>query len=246
MATPDGVKQAADAVAASKKVLDDADKFQKSAGGPLKKETPAAPVKSAPKAKSSGLLAETESAAAGLKAKSAAVKEYTDSLPKMHDGGKVEKDGAHNLKKGETVLPADEKKAVKVLKSKASGVMSAAMDEDDEPKGEEKKESKKDEKSEGKHKTSDKHNPAHEEKTVKHNFHRTETIHHKNGSHTVTHFPHPPKPSTDGSPVEQDEPVSYAAPDMASLHQGMDANLGGGEAGGEPSGAPEGGAPAQA
>lgn len=243
MATEDGVKKAADAVAASKKALEDADKFQKSAG-PIKKETPAAPVKPAPKAKapSSGLLDEAESAGAGIKAKADAVKEYQDSAPKMHDGGKVKKDGIHNLQKGETVLPADEKKAVKVLKSKASGVMSAAMDEDDEPKGEEKKESKKDEKSEGKHKTSDKHNPAHEDKKPKHNFHKTEIEHHSNGSHTVRHIPHPPKPSTDGSPVEAPETPSYAAPDMASLHQGMDANLGGGE----PSGAPEGGAPAQA
>lgn len=173
-------------------------------------------------------------------------KAAADVMPKMHKGGVVKKDGPHNLQKGETVLPADEKKAVKVLKSKASGVMSAAMDEDDEPKSEEKKESKKEEKSEGKRKTSDKHNPAHEDKKPKHNFHRTEIEHHPNGSHTVRHIPHPPKPSTDGSPVEAADSPSYAAPDMASLHQGMDANLGGGEAGGEPSGAPEGGAPAQA
>jgi hypothetical protein len=39
-----------------------------------------------------------------LGAKAANVKEYTDALPKMHEGGPVQADGAYGLKAGEHVL----------------------------------------------------------------------------------------------------------------------------------------------
>ena len=39
-----------------------------------------------------------------LAAKSANVTQYTNSLPKMHEGGRVLKDGGYNLKAGEHVL----------------------------------------------------------------------------------------------------------------------------------------------
>ena len=65
---------------------------------------------------------EAESAAAGLKAKADNVAEYESSLPKMHKGGKVKKDGAHNLKKGEVVLT--EKTATKM------GVKDGAKEKD--------------------------------------------------------------------------------------------------------------------
>jgi hypothetical protein len=114
--------------------------------------------------------------------------------------------------------------------------MAAAMEEEgNEPKSEKKGEGS--EKSEGKKKTSDKHSPAKDAKAKPHDFHRTETIHHRNGSHTVTHHPHPAKPGADGKMPEQAEPVSYAAPDMASLQQGMEQNLGGGPAAAGPSAA---------
>jgi len=237
-------KSTAEILADSKKVLADADKFQKSAGGPLPKP-PVAPVKPAPKPKAPqyGLLQEASDAGRGIKALGDQLKEI-EAAPKMHKGGVVKEDGIHDLKKGEVVIPADKlkegDKAMKDLEKKAKGgaVSEAIKEEENEPTIEENHESKKAEKKEGKHKTSDKHNPAHEKK-VKHNFHRTETIHHPNGSHTTTHHPHPPKPSADGSPVEAPEPVSYASPDDESMLAAMKENLGGGEAGGSPSGAPQ-------
>lgn len=80
---------------------------------------------------------EAASAAAGLKAKADNVAEYEASLPKMHKGGKVKKDGAHNLKKGEIVLT--EKDAKKM------GVKDGAKD------GGDKKDSKKKKKHGAKH-----------------------------------------------------------------------------------------------
>jgi hypothetical protein len=200
------------------------------------------PVVEAPKVKppSVGLLNtdQGEDSAKGIKSNADNVDQYVKSVPKMHKGGEVTEDGLKNLQKGEVVIPkekAEEGKKVMALKKKAKGPMAAAMEEEDnEPKSEEKGE--KSEKSEGKHK----HKPAEDKKEDKakaHNFHRTEIVHHKNGSHTTTHHPHPAKPSADGKPVQQEEPMSYASPDMASMQQGLEQNIGGGPAGGGPSAA---------
>lgn len=89
----------------------------------------------------------------------------------------------------------------------ASGLM-AGLEEAAEEKAEPKKSEKKSDKK------SDK------KKSGKGHFHKTEIEHHKNGSHTVRHIPHP---STDGTPMED---TSYAAPDMDALHSGMEENLG--------------------
>ena len=204
------------------------------------KEKPAAPA--APKAPSSGMIGDQGAdSASGIKTNVDNVAQYIKGVPKMHKGGVVKEDGLKNLQEGEVVIPkekAEEGKKVMELKKKAGPMAKAMEEEESEPKSEEKKETKKEEKAEGKHKTSDKTSPEKESKAKKHNFHRTEIVHHKNGSHTVTHHPHPAKPSSDGKPVEQEEPMSYAAPDMASMQQGMEQNLGGGpQGGGQPSAA---------
>ncbi len=230
-----GIAKANKAIADGKKLLEGAIKFN----GPVKKATPS-PVPAAPKPKapSAGMLGDQGAdSAAGIKAKADNVDAYVKSVPKMHKGGVVEEDGVKNLKKGEVVIPkekAEEGKKIMAIKDKAKGPMSKAMEEEEnEPESEAKKETKKDEKKESK-KESKK-----EGKAKPHKFGRTEIIHHKNGSHTVTHHPHPSKPSADGSPSEPAEPVSYAAPDMASMQQGMEQNLGGG-----PEGQPSAAAPA--
>lgn len=229
----DGISMANKAIADSKKALDRAVKFN----GPVKTPKPAAPV--VEKKASSGLLGDQGSdSAKGIKSNADNVADYVKNVPKMHKGGEVTEDGVKNLQKGEVVIPkekAEEGKKVMALKKKA-GPMAAAMEEEgNEPKSEKKGEGS--EKSEGKKKTSDKHSPAKDAKAKPHDFHRTETIHHRNGSHTVTHHPHPAKPGADGKMPEQAEPVSYAAPDMASLQQGMEQNLGGGPAAAGPSAA---------
>src|SRR5258708_6901038 len=123
-------------------------------------------------------------------------KAVEDVLPKLHKGGKVKKDGAYQLQKGETVLPKGKSKSVSTdgllsgLKKKAEAV--------------EKKSEKKDVK--------------------KPRYHRTEIEHHNNGSHTVRHHPHPVMKEA-GTADQVQEPLSYAAPDMASLHQGLDQNV---------------------
>lgn len=222
------------AIADSKKALDSAVKFN----GPVKK-APVSAEKTEPKVKtaSSGLLGDQGAdSAAGIKAKSENIDQYVKNVPKMHKGGEVKEDGLKNLKEGEVVIPkekAEEGRKILSLKKKAGPMSSAVEEEKNEP-----KESKeKSEKSEGKKKTSDKNPPEKESKAKPHDFHRTETIHHKNGSHTTTHHPHPAKPSADGKPGVQAEPVSYASPDFASMQQGMEQNLGGGPAGGQASAA---------
>lgn len=239
-----GISFANKELAKSNKLLDKAIKFN----GPVKttpKPAPA-PAPKAPKAKapSTGLIGDqgTDSAN-GIKANADNVKEYIKNTPKMHKGGVVQEDGLKNLKKGEVVIPeekAEEGKKIMALKDKAGkGIMAQAKEEEDnEPKSEEKHESKKAEKKESK-KDEKKDDKKDDKKSgKKHSFHRTEIVHHKNGSHTVTHHPHPPKPSADGGPSAPAEPVSYAAPDMASMQQGMQDNLGGGpEGGSEPAAA---------
>lgn len=93
---------------------------------------------------------EADSTAEGLKAKQDNVDAYkkatdTPAIPKMHKGGKVEKDGPHNLKKGEVVLTAKDAKK----KGVADGMKSEAGEEKSE-----KKDSAKEEKKEHKGKKS--------------------------------------------------------------------------------------------
>ncbi len=214
--------------------------------GPKAVTPPAAPAK--PKPASSGILGEAASAGEGLAAKQSNVDEYLKasgvSAPKMHKGGKVKEDGVKELQKGEVVLPkekAKEGEAIMAMKGKAKGVMNAAKDEMDEEK-DEKVDNKKEEKAEKKpaKKEADKKD---DKKGAKHDFARTEIIHHRNGSHTTTHHPHPPKADKDGKMGAQAEPVSYGSPDFASMQQGMSDNLGGGPAQG--AGPAAGGAPAE-
>lgn len=61
-----------------------------------------------------------------LASKADNVKSYTDSLPKMHDGGPVKKDGAYQLKAGEHVLTAVETKIARRHAIAASGMKSLA------------------------------------------------------------------------------------------------------------------------
>lgn len=139
-----------------------------------------------------------------------AKKALDDSVPKMHDGGKVKKDGLHNLEKGEVVIPKD-----KIMK-KASGLMDGlaeAAEEKAEPK-DGKKEEKPEKKSGKKHESKPKWKSTHVD-------------HHDNGSHTVHHTGHP---TEDGSPADE---MSYAVPDMDGLNQGMNQNVGGEPAPGE-------------
>lgn len=126
-------------------------------------------------------------------------KAAADVLPKMHKGGVVKKDGAHNLKKGEVVLTEKD--------AKKKGVQDGMSDE---------KESVKDKKAEGEDKKPKK----------KHKFSRTEVEHHSNGSHTVRHH-FQPMAAKDGMAQPQQDPVSYSAPDDAALHAGLTENLGG-------------------
>lgn len=74
---------------------------------------------------------EAASAGAGLQARKDNVEQYEASLPKLHKGGKVKKDGAHNLKKGEVVLT--EKDAKKM------GVKDGAAEKDGDKKDSKKK-----------------------------------------------------------------------------------------------------------
>jgi hypothetical protein len=222
-------------IAGAKKTLDNAWKSNVSGRRPSGSE-PVKPVVDSPKSKapSAGLLGEAASAAQGLKDKADNVGEYMKAsgiegqVPKMHDGGPVKEDGIKNLQEGEFVLPKNKAKEgakIMAMKDKAKGVMNAAKEEMDEEKSEKKPAAKKAEKKDG--------------KKAPHNFARTETIHHPNGSHTTTHHYRPGKPGKDGKMAETPEPMTYASPDHGSMMQGMDDNLGGG-----PQGAPQGGAPA--
>src|SRR5208282_1580899 len=233
MPDQDGIKMADKAIADSKKLLEStgpkgtSSLATKSGHTSMRKPaTPAAPAAPAPKMPSSGLLTATgHDQAPSLKANTDNIEAYQKAVPKMHKGGEVMEDGLKNLKKGEVVISkekAEEGKKIMGIKDKAKGPMSKAMEEvDDEPKSEakseakgEKKESKKEDKKESAGK--------------KHNFHRTEIVHHPNGSHTTTHHFKPSKPSAEGKTEQTPEPESYASPDFASMQQGMQQNLGGG------------------
>lgn len=240
------------ALAESKKVLAGADKFQASAGGPLKTPASKPAVKPAPapapakKSPSEGLLGEAESAAKGIKDKAANVGEYNraqkasggEPLKPYKNGGKVDKTGPAILDKGETVLPKDKKKAEKLaidhLGKKAS-IMSEAMKEEDE----EKSESAAEQKAEGKKGEAAEKKDKKSSKGGKHTkYARTEIEHHPNGSHTIKRH-HRIKPAADGKVEPQKEPDTMAVPDDDAM---LAALQGGGE-GGE---APEGAAPSGA
>lgn len=60
------------------------------------------------------------------------------------------------------------------------------------------------------------------EKHPKHGIKHTRIHHHNDGSHTVHHEMHPDE---NGMPQEEQ---SYAVPDMAGLHEGLDQHLGAG------------------
>jgi hypothetical protein len=112
----------------------------------------------------------------------------------MHKGGKVKEDGPHILQKGEAVIAKEKvKKHSKEVDALLDGVKDQAAEKD---KG--KKEDKK--------------------KKGSRLYGRTEIVHHKNGSHTVTHHPHPqPMESKSAAPEFQ----SYAVPDDESLHSAL-------------------------
>jgi hypothetical protein len=149
-----------------------------------------------------------ESLAAELGAKQENVKEYIKAMPKMHKGGVVKKDGPAILKKGEVVRTAEQEKAMEDKKKntpkepkKAAELMGGKKSAKDGEKSD-----KKDAKSEAKDgKKGGKHKHTHVE-------------HLDDGSHVVRHIPR-------GGGDE----VSYSSPDMAGLHSGLDANLGGNE-----------------
>ena len=60
-------------------------------------------------------------------------------------------------------------------------------------------------------------------------FHKTEIMHHSDGSHTVEHFPHM-KGSSSGAFVERGEPTSYAATSGKHLMEKLHEHLGVGAA----------------
>lgn len=138
MATPQNDGGVSKAISDSKKLLDKvnngnvASKSGKPFAGADKPATP--PVKNvkagadAKKSAGAGIMEglkkmaapaknlgdEAASAAAGIKAKQDNVDAYEATMPKMHKGGKVKKDGAHNLKKGEVVLTEKDAKKMGV------------------------------------------------------------------------------------------------------------------------------------
>jgi hypothetical protein len=113
----------------------------------------------------------------------------------MHKGGKVKQDGSHILQKGEAVISKEKvEKHSKEVDALLDGVKEQAAD-----KGEDKKD-KKDEK---------------KKKSGSRKYARTEIVHHKNGSHTVTHHPHV---MTEGKAAES---ASYAVPDDNALHSSL-------------------------
>lgn len=203
-------------VAGAKKALDNVYESNVSGRRPAEESKSAAAAPDKKKSAGGGILeglkkmsqeadAEGKSTADGLKSKQNNVDSYKKAVegdgavPKMHKGGKVKKDGLHDLKKGEVVLTEKD--------AKKKGVVDG-LKADGEEKSEKKDSAKEDKK---------------EASKKKHKFHRTEIEHHSDGSHTVRHHPHP---SMKVEGAEQEQPVSYAAPDMATLHAGMDQNLG--------------------
>jgi hypothetical protein len=241
MAQEDGIKKAAAEVAKSKKLLERGEDFTKKVEGkspsayvPKAPVKPATPAASKPAAKSAGLLGEAEDVASGLKAKTDMAAGALDA-PKMHDGGKVKEDGPKTLQKGEVVLPKDEKKAMKVLKEKAGGVMSAAMKEEEEEKDE--KESPAEEKKEGKkgEKAEEKKEPKKEEKKEPKKGKKAKGLHLRHGSSGGFIAKHDAMMGEDGAMGEQEE---HVLPNKAAMLAHVEEHMGDGEDVGAPAGSP--------
>jgi hypothetical protein len=157
--------------------------------------------------------AEADNLSAGLKYKRENVEQYAkasgeSAMPKMHKGGKVKKDGPHDLKKDEVVLTKEQAKK----KGVTDGMKESEEKSEKKDNAKEEKAEKKTEKKDGK----------------KHKFSRTEIEHHKNGSHTVRHHLQPSDAKEDTGKVQ--EPVSYSAADDADLQAKLSQSLGGQEA----------------
>jgi hypothetical protein len=241
MPQQDGISMADKAIKDSKKLLASTGPGGKSSlatkSGRASFQAPKPAADAAPKESktpSSGLLTATgHDQAPSLKANTDNIEAYKAAVPKMHKGGEVKEDGLKNLQKGEVVISkdkAEEGKKIMGLMSKAKGPMSKAMEEEgNEPK----------EKSEGKRKTSDKHNPAKEEKSEK----ETEKKPAKKKGKKVKGM-HVRKATSGGFIVKHDmstdkaEPMQeqeeHAIPDMAALHAHMADHMGEEEAGAEP------------
>lgn len=153
------------------------------------------------------------STAAGLGAVSDNVKQYISSIPKMHKGGVVSKNGIYNMKAGETVrTPEQEKKMQDHIKKASSAAQVMTKDEP-------KKESKPAEKKE--HKAG---------KKTKH-AHKVEVEKKKGGYLVKTHHQ-----AEEGQP--QEAPEESVHPDMASVNNHMNEAMGPDEAeGAAPQGA---------
>lgn len=194
-------------LSAAKSALSNAAKFTKSVEGSEKSmfaPKPAAPkpVATAPKpampANPQGDVGKE------LADKARNVSQYGEGVPKMHDGGVAKKDGLHDLQKGEVVLTKDQAK-----KSKVKDLMTK-----DEPKKE--KESGSKESKEKKEPSAKKESKG---KKVQHKHTHIEHHYDANGKptgHTVRH-----------TPVEGGQEVSYAAPDLDGVHDGLEENIGG-------------------
>jgi len=219
------------ALESAKKTLASANKFEKSAGGPMPKPAskPAAPPK-VNKPKGSGIMglaAEAGSAAEGIKAKAENIGEYNKAqessggqkIPQYEKGGKVKKDGPGMLHKGETVLPKDKKKSEKLaiehLGKKAS-IMREAMQEGETPEVEAAEKVQKP----GEEKT--------EKKEAKKGFRMEhgETVikHHKGGTATVKHTKH--RPMGEVKPEGEDDSHEYAVQNMDELMSKLQQHVG--------------------
>jgi len=159
---------------------------------------------------------EGPSTAAGLGSVAANVKAYQSSIPKMHKGGVVSKDGAYQMKAGETVRTPKQEKTMQEHIKKASSA--AQVMTKDEPK----KESKPAEKKE--HKSSDK---------KKKHAHKVEVEKKMGGYLVKTHHKSEPGDMSENKPEES------VHPDLNSVNQHINDAMGPDEA---PAGAPPQGA----
>lgn len=221
-------------LAAAKKAL--ADTHKHFGDNPdLAPAKPAAPAAPKPKAPSAGMISEQEGGELGqsLKAKAENVKAVAEA-PKMHDGGKVKKDGIHNLQKGEVVIPKDKAKegeAVLALKKKA-GAMSQAIDEDEA----EKQESKP--KKEGGKKTADKQHAGSEKKEKESKKKQVKGMHIRRATSGGFIAKHDMDKTAEPG-MDQEE---HALPDMGAVQQHISDHMGGemGAEGGDQGGSPAG------
>jgi hypothetical protein len=190
----------AGAKAAMQKASELTNSVNKTAPPVKAKPAPVAAAPVAPKQKTAG-----EDIAAGLKAKSDAIKEYNDATPKYHKGGKIEKDGKQviNAEKGETVLPNHDSERAKELAVKHLEGMADAMKKDE-------KDSKHKHKGRKKGRVTDSH--------VKH---------HPNGSKTVKHIHDMSHPDNEGMPsMSGDDETVHAVENMDGVHDSLEEHAG--------------------